>query len=95
MHRRTAYCKVTHGLEKTVKDKLKDKLKAAIFSLNLDEATSNNSFHVLTLLSNYFNSGQNDVVTHHLASVDVPSVDASSLFDKKFSKSVTSPSQNC
>ena len=82
MHRTTASYKLTYGLGKTVKDKLKDKQRSAVFSVNLDEATSSNSLHVLTLFASYYDPGQNDVVTDHLASVDVPSVDASSLFDK-------------
>ena len=82
MHRATASYKLMHGLGKTLKDKLKDKQRAGVFSLNLDEPTLNNSLHELTLLVSYYDPGQNDVVTDHLASVDVPSVDASSLFDK-------------
>ena len=82
MHRITASYKLTHVLGKTVKDKLKDKLWSAIFSLNLDETTLNNSLHLLTLLVSYYDPSQNDVVTNRLPSVDMPSVDASSLFDK-------------
>ena len=82
MHGTTANNKLTHGLGKTAKDKLKDKLQSAVFSVNLDKATSNNSLHVLTLLFSYYDPGQNDLVTNHLASVDVPSTYASSLFDK-------------
>ena len=40
------------------------------------------NINMLTLLISYYDSGQNDVVTNHLASVDVPSVNALSLFDK-------------
>ena len=76
MHRTTASYKLTHRLGKTVKNKLKDKLWSAVFSLNLDEATLNNSLHVLTLLVSYYDPGINDVVANHLASVNVPSVDA-------------------
>ena len=82
MHRTTASCKSMHRLGKTVKDKLVDKLQSAVFSLNLEEATSNNSLHVLTLLVSYYDPSQNDIVINHLASVNVPSVDASSLFGK-------------
>ena len=82
MHGTTGSYKLTHGLEKTVKDKLKDKLQSAFFSVNLGKATSNNSLHVLTLIVSYYDPGQNDLVTNHLASANVPSTDASSLFDK-------------
>ena len=78
----TASYKLTHRLGKTVKDKLKEKLRSVVFSLNLEEATANNSLHLLTLLVSYHDTGQNDIVTDHLVSVDVPSVDASSLFCK-------------
>ena len=81
MHRTTACYKLTHGLGKTVKDKLKDKRLSAVFSLNLDEATSNNSLHVVTLLVSHYDPGQNDVFTDRLASVDVTFFDASSLFN--------------
>ena len=82
VHRTTASYKLTDGLGKTVKDTLKDKQWSAVFSLSLDEATSTNSFHMLILLVSYYDPGQKDVVTNHLASVDVPSVDSSSLYDK-------------
>ena len=82
MHGTTASYKLMHRFGKTVKDKLKDKVRSTVFSPNLDEAASNNSLHVLTLLVSYYDLGQNDVVTNHLASVNMPSVDASSLFDK-------------
>ena len=71
-----------HGLGKPVKGKLKDKLWSEVFPLNLDDATSNNSLHMLTVTVSYYDPGQNDVVNDHLVSADVPSVDASGRFGK-------------
>ena len=57
-------------------------MRGTSFSLNLDEATSSSQLHVLTVLASYYNKGQKSIAVEHLASVDVNSVDAASVFEK-------------
>ena len=53
MDRTSASIKLKHGLAKTMTEDLVSELKSSFFSLNIDEATSNNNKKVETKLSNH------------------------------------------
>ena len=58
----------THGVAKSFKDDLKEKMKGQMVSLNLDEATNNNNDKVLNVLVQYFDEETNKVELRHLGS---------------------------
>ena len=69
-------------LEKTIRN-----LQTCFFSVNMDEATSNNRYRVLAILVSYFNPDQDRVVVEHLVSLSLTRVDSESVFnaiDKQF-----------
>ena len=70
------------GLAKTLKTELVQKLKETPYSLNLDEATSNNLIHVFTVLVSYYDRDSRRMKVEQLGSLSVPQVDAQSLFDQ-------------
>lgn len=80
MHRTTASYKLTHGLAKTVHDELIKKLQKTPFSINLDESTSTNTKHVLTVLVAYYEAKENNIVVEHLDSIDVPKCTSENLY---------------
>ena len=80
MNDTTASYKTILGLGLTIKDKLIKSLKEHHFSLNMDEATSENSLHVLTVLVSYYSHIQNKVVVSHLMSIELIKVDSASIF---------------
>ena len=49
LSRQTATHYLTHGVAKTMKDELAEKLKHCFFSLNVDEATNNTDDKVLNM----------------------------------------------
>ena len=79
MDRNTASYKMRFGLAKTLQDELFEDLRNSFFSLNIDEATSDNKQRVLGVLVSYFSTSLNKVVIRHLASVSVIRVNAVSL----------------
>ena len=50
MHRTSASYKLTHGLSKSLHERLVSKLKETPFSMNFDEATSSNPLRVFSVL---------------------------------------------
>ena len=80
MNDTTASYKTRLGLGLTIKDKLIKSLKEHHFRLNMDEATSENSLHVLTVLVSYYSHIQNKVVVSHLMSIELIKVDSASIF---------------
>ncbi|GBN78213.1 hypothetical protein AVEN_45094-1, partial [Araneus ventricosus] len=69
MSRTAASYKMRLGLAKTFMDETAENLRSSKFSLNIDEATSNNFKRVLSVLVSYFSPIQNKVIIEHLASV--------------------------
>ena len=82
MHRTTASYKLTYGVGKMFHENLLNKLRITPFSLNLDEATSSNQLHVLTVLVSYYNSEKKSIDVEHLGSIHVPTADAASLLEE-------------
>ncbi|GBN13793.1 hypothetical protein AVEN_133559-1 [Araneus ventricosus] len=80
MSRTAASYKMRLGLAKTFMDETAENLRSSKFSLNIDEATSNNFKRVLSVLVSYFSPIQNKVIIEHLASVSVIRVTSESLF---------------
>lgn len=81
LSRTAASYKMQHGLAKTFQHELISDLKKTHFSLNIDEATSNNKMRVLSVLVSYYNNSQQEVVTRHLKSISLVFVNAESLYN--------------
>ncbi len=58
----------THGIAPEFKKRLSDKLKGCIFSLNVDEATTQNMEKILNVMVRFFDDDAARVITQHLAS---------------------------
>ena len=58
-----------------------ENLKSGKFSLNIDESTASNSQHILTMLANFYNRDRGVIVTEHLSSVQITTVNSSTLFE--------------
>ncbi|GBL66512.1 hypothetical protein AVEN_259786-1 [Araneus ventricosus] len=69
MSRTAASYKMRLGLAKTFMDETAENLRNSKFSLNIDEAASNNFKRVLSVLVSYFSPIQNKVIIEHLVSV--------------------------
>ena len=82
MHRTSASYKLTHGLSKSLHERLVNKLKETPFSMNLDEATSSNLLRVFSVLVSYYSNTTSSINVEHLASISVPAVDSEHLFDE-------------
>lgn len=70
MDRTTASYKMTYGVGKTFTQNMVDVLKTSKFSLNIDEATSENFIRVLAVLVSYICPINKQVVVNHLGSLD-------------------------
>ena len=81
MYRTSASYKLTHGLSKSLHERLMSKLKEMPFSMNLDEATSN-LLRVFSVLVSYYSNTKSSVNVEQLASISVPTDDSEHLFDK-------------
>lgn len=81
MDRTSATCKMTHGLTKTIRERTLKTLRISPFSFNIDEATSNNNKHVLAVLVSYFLESEGRIVLDHLTSIELATVDTSSLLE--------------
>lgn len=81
--RTSASYKMTHGLAKTIRERTLETLRTSPFSLNTDEATSNNNkhVHVLAVLVSYFFESEGRIVLEHLTSIELVTVDTLSLLD--------------
>lgn len=58
----------THGVAKTFKDEVREKVKGRMVSLNLDEATNNNNDKILNILIQYYDEEEEKIVLRHLGS---------------------------
>lgn len=66
MHHTSASCKLKFVVAKTAKENMVQDLREKKFSLNIDEAMSNNNEKVITILVNYLTNDK--TVTEHLRS---------------------------
>ncbi|GBM81714.1 hypothetical protein AVEN_92835-1 [Araneus ventricosus] len=78
MHRTSAAYKLRFGVARTFEQNLVKDLKREKFSLNIDESMSNNNEKIVTVLVNYLRNDK--IVTEHLQSFAVPSVNSTLLF---------------
>ncbi|GBO16601.1 hypothetical protein AVEN_5364-1, partial [Araneus ventricosus] len=78
MHRTSAAYKLRFGVARTFEQNLVKDLKREKFSLNIDESMSNNNEKIVTVLVNYLRNDK--IVTEHLQSFSVPSVNSTLLF---------------
>ena len=65
MDRTTASYKLVHGLAKTFNEEVAEKLRTEFFSLNIDEAFSDNLHKVLTLLVQYPDKESRSIKVRH------------------------------
>ena len=79
MDRTSASYKAHLGLAKTMNDSLISTLQQTKFSLNIDEATSENHHKVLTILVSFFSPVEKKSVVHHLESISMITVNSESL----------------
>ncbi|KAH3749420.1 hypothetical protein DPMN_183918 [Dreissena polymorpha] len=59
---------ITHGLAKSFKQEVADKVKGKSVSLNLDEATNNNNDKIVNILIQFYDEEENQIVLRHLGS---------------------------
>jgi hypothetical protein len=62
---------MNYGLRKTIESDIIQDIRGTRFSLNIDEATSNNNKHVLSILVSYYSQAEKQIVLEHLAAVEV------------------------
>ena len=58
----------THGVAKSLKNDLKQKLKGQMLSLNADEATNNNNDKILNVIAQYYDEESSKIEIVHLGS---------------------------
>lgn len=81
MDRTSASYKTRFGLALTMSDALAKELQSTNFSLNIDEATSDNLNRVLSILVSYYSHQHRQVVVRHLESLTVIKVDSMSEYE--------------
>ena len=79
MDRTSASYKMRFGIGQTFQEQVISELKSNYFSINVDEATSSNSTHVLTILVSYFSPSHQRVVVSHLHSSEILTVNSASI----------------
>ena len=82
MERQTATYKLKHGLAFLYRKRLVNKLRTSTFSMNMDEATSNNNQKVFSILVSYFCEEKHIVVVEYYDSVSLITVSAKIIHDK-------------
>lgn len=82
MDRTSASYKMNYGLRKTIESDIIQDIRGTPFSLNIDEATSNNNKHVLSILVSYYSQAEKQIVLEHLAAVEVVRVCTDSILEK-------------
>ena len=80
MERFSATYKLKHGLHEVTRKRIINKMRTTPFSINLDEATSkSNKKRVLNILVCYFDADIGESVTHLYASLEMTTVNASTV----------------
>ena len=82
MDRTSASYKMNYGLRKTIESDIIQDIRGTPFSLNIDEATSNNNKHVLSILVSYYSQAEKQIVLEHIAAVEVVRVCTNSILEK-------------
>ncbi|XP_052282792.1 uncharacterized protein LOC127879778 [Dreissena polymorpha] len=81
MDRTSASYKMTYGLKRTFHTQTLQSIREQEFSLNIDEATSNNNKKVLSVLVSYFSKTEGRVVVEHLAALELENCKTSTIFE--------------
>ena len=80
--RTTCSYKMRLGLAETVQSKTIKALQSGLFSINIDEAFSNNHKKILAVLVNFYCHENKEVVTQHLAAIEMSSVTSATVYSK-------------
>lgn len=80
MCRKTASYTLTHGLARSVKLELHQKLKTTYFSINLDESTDNAGRKIVNVLVRFYDDAKGEVVTQLLGSYSESHATSANLF---------------
>ena len=81
MSRTSATYVITHGVAKSFKDDLKEKLKGKFFSLNVEEATNNSMDKIINILIQYFDEDTQRTAFEHLGSRKQNLATAKNIFE--------------
>ncbi len=73
--------KMKYGVAKTVTDSLHDDIRTSFYSLNVDEATSENKHKVLSVLVSHFSKMYKRIKVSHLTSIKLARVDAKTVYE--------------
>ncbi|KAK2140961.1 hypothetical protein LSH36_1198g00017 [Paralvinella palmiformis] len=79
MDRTTASFTLKHDVAKAFNDTLTNALQNNVFSLNIDEATSKTSKHLLSILASYYSPDDSQVVDKHLHSCSVACINSETI----------------
>lgn len=71
--------KMVYGLGDHLSGEITERLKDGFYSLNIDEATAENSTRVLTILISFFDAELGRVVVHHLSSEEMVVVNSKNV----------------
>ena len=82
MNRAAVSYKLKHGLSVYIRKKTVDSMKKYLFSINIDECTSNNSQQVFSILVSYFDIKIGESVVQHYESISLIEVNAKSLLER-------------
>ncbi len=80
LSRTTASYKMTHGLAHSLRDRILECIRRYPFSVNMDEATSNNYKKVLAVLVCYYNPVTQTVDLEHLGSLEILKTNSESVY---------------
>lgn len=80
MCRKTATYTLTHGLARSVKLELHQKLKTTYFSINLDESTDNAGRKFVNVLVRFYDDAKGEVVTQLLGNYSESHATSANLF---------------
>lgn len=72
---------MVYGLGSYLSSEIASRLKDKFYSLNIDEATADNSARVLSIMVSFFDADIGRVVVHHLASVEMILVNSANVTD--------------
>lgn len=81
MDRTSASIKMRFGLAETLFAETIGNIQSMPFSLNIDEATSNNFSRVLTIFVSCYNEVQQRVIIEHLSSIKLYSVNSENVYN--------------
>ena len=72
---------MNYGLRKTFHGHTLSNIHQTSFPLNIDEATTSNNKHVMSVLVNYYSSSEGHVVLEQLAAIEIVKVNYDNRFN--------------